>query len=285
MASPQTIQELIDYYVNLLIIQYHNQPKAQATIALFAEVLLANGIALDVLNGYNLIPSQFPPGTWDQPLSIWDAPDEMWDEGLSGVAIGAQLDIIGKYVGLNRYFPELIITDYFALVPYSQYNALPSSPPEFGCSTYANFNNYSYNGTLQYNDLVTTNEALTDANFYTLIQLAIIQNNMNYSFGAIDRLLFQFFGTNIRAEYPSAMHMVFFISSALTPLMQAILYKKLLPVPIAVGALVVSNINNLVFGFTDYAGNISPFASGCSTYANYDTLSGQVLTYNQITPV
>ena len=33
------MQKFIDYYVNLLIIQYHNKPKAQATIRAFLRPL------------------------------------------------------------------------------------------------------------------------------------------------------------------------------------------------------------------------------------------------------
>ena len=33
-------QKLVEYYVNLLIIQYHNKPKAKATIRAFVSQLL-----------------------------------------------------------------------------------------------------------------------------------------------------------------------------------------------------------------------------------------------------
>jgi Protein of unknown function (DUF2612) len=264
MASQETIDELLNYYVGLLIIQYANQPKAMATIRLLAKALLANGVYLDVLNGYNIIGDD--------------------------IAVGAQLDVIGKYVGINRNFPELILQNYMGAVTYSEHSSLPSSPPVFGLETYATFaGDYDYNGTLTYGDIITTNEQLTDAAFYTLIQLAIICNNMNYSMGAVDALLFEFFGTSIRAEYPSAMHWVYFVTTSLTPLIQAILYKGLLPVPIGVGAVVVTDVAAETFSATTYkqyaAGFTNPFGYGFSTYSNYASLSGNVLVYNQIVPV
>ena len=63
------IQNIINSYISLLIIQYANQPKARALIELFVGSLLADGIMFDVEQGYNL-----------------------------DTAVGVQLDIIGKYV-------------------------------------------------------------------------------------------------------------------------------------------------------------------------------------------
>lgn len=260
MASQQTVNELLNYYVGLLIIQYANQPKAMATINLLAAALMANGVYLDVLNGYNI--------TGDN------------------TAIGTQLDIIGKYVGVNRNFPELILENYSAMITADDVASPPSSPPAFGFSTAATISDYEYNGTLICEDIIATNEQLTDASFLTLIHLAIIQNNMNYSMGSVDALLFEFFGLDLRAEYPSAMHWVFFISGSLTSLLQAIIYKNLLPVPIGVGALVVTEISGLVFSLItceniadDF---VSPFGYGFSTCADYDSLNGQTLLCSQI---
>lgn len=251
------IASLIAYYVALLIFQYNQQPNAMATIELFISELMAEGIIFDVQQAYNLTGE---------------------------TAVGVQLDVLGKYAGVDRFYSELVLTNYFAMVTYAQRLALPTSPPAFGFSTYANFNNFSYNGTLQYDDLIAINNKLTDANFLTLIEFAIIRNSSNFSDGSIDNALFDFFGTEIRAEENGTMSMVFFISGALTPLAQAIVSKGLLPKPMAVGAVVVTNIDPdiLTFAFADYTGYESPYGYGFSTYANYATVNGQDLTYSQI---
>lgn len=68
-----TSQELQEYYANLLILQYKTQPKARATIkALIKELYGSNSLA-DIANGFNL-----------------------------DTAVGKQLDILGKYIGLSR---------------------------------------------------------------------------------------------------------------------------------------------------------------------------------------
>lgn len=67
------LQELEDYYKNLLIIQYHDKEKAQAVISNWVDCMVADGLLLDIEGAYN--------------------PD---------TAIGKQLDILGKILGLDR---------------------------------------------------------------------------------------------------------------------------------------------------------------------------------------
>ena len=62
------------YYSNLLIMQYHGKPKAKATIEK-SVALLPDDIILDVINGFNI-----------------------------ETAVGKQLDILGEYVGVDRYY-------------------------------------------------------------------------------------------------------------------------------------------------------------------------------------
>lgn len=68
-----TTQEIIDYYANLLILQYHEKPKAFATIQ-----ALVKGVIMDQL-----------------PTAVQNAFD-------INTAEGVQLDVLGKYVGVSR---------------------------------------------------------------------------------------------------------------------------------------------------------------------------------------
>lgn len=254
------MEELIAYYTQLLIIQYSQGVKARAEVALLAREILADGVFLDVQNAYNLTGNN--------------------------TAVGKQLDVLGKYAGVDRYYSQLTLTNYFSAIPYTQVGLLPSSPPQFGFNTYASFGGFDYNGLLAYGDVIAANNALTDYNFLQLILLAIINNNSNFSDGSIDSDLYKFFGTNIRAEDTGGMGMIFYISSTITPLMQAIIAKKLLPKPMAVGATIISSIGGLMYDFTTYAqygsGYNNPFGYGFTTYAQYGSVNGQILTYNQI---
>ncbi len=69
-----TNEELVDYYVNLLILQYKNKAKAPEHIrALLTNVVFLELIT-DVENGFNI-----------------------------DTAVGVQLDVLGKYLGLSRF--------------------------------------------------------------------------------------------------------------------------------------------------------------------------------------
>lgn len=73
------IEKLIEYYINLLIIQYHNKPKARATIRVFiAELVALYSLIKEVEKAFDL-----------------------------NYAIGNQLDIVGKYFGVVRNFVGL----------------------------------------------------------------------------------------------------------------------------------------------------------------------------------
>lgn len=259
MASAATVQALVNYYQSLLIIQYNAQPLASAEIGMVATQFSANGVALDVQNAYNLTGNN--------------------------TAVGAQLDVLGKYAGVDRFYSQLILSNYSAMVPYVSVGSLPTSPPEFGLVTYSNYASPSYNGTLYYGEIVAINNQLNDASFLQLILLAIANNNSNASDYSIDATLYKYFGLALRAEDPGSMFMVFFASTSLTTLVQAVLAKKLLPKPIAVGGLLVSNVNSTMFAFYCYGTAQSPFGAGFSTYSNYATLAGQFLAYQQITGV
>lgn len=79
------------YYSNLLILQYHNKPKAKATIESTVS-LLPDDLIMDVINGFDI-----------------------------ETAIGKQLDILGEYIGIDRYYlvdnqAELLSDDDYRLL-------------------------------------------------------------------------------------------------------------------------------------------------------------------------
>lgn len=68
-----TDQEIIDYYANLLIIQYRGKPKAYATIQALVTPAVMNQILTKVQDAFNV-----------------------------DTAVGVQLDTLGKYAGVKR---------------------------------------------------------------------------------------------------------------------------------------------------------------------------------------
>lgn len=71
-----TTQELIDYYADLLIIQYKGKPKAYATIQTLVEPVVMDQLPAQIQDAFNLTGAD--------------------------TAVGAQLDILGKYAGVTR---------------------------------------------------------------------------------------------------------------------------------------------------------------------------------------
>ena len=69
-----TTAQIINFYANLLILQYQGKPKAFATIQSTAAPLVMDQL----------------------PLAVQDAFD-------IDTAVGVQLDVLGKYVGASRY--------------------------------------------------------------------------------------------------------------------------------------------------------------------------------------
>jgi len=67
------LTDTINYYANLLIIQYRNKPKAVATIKAIVSLFLSDDIFLQVQDAFDL-----------------------------DTAVGVQLDVLGKYTGVSR---------------------------------------------------------------------------------------------------------------------------------------------------------------------------------------
>lgn len=68
------MNDLRDYYTNLLILQYKNKPNALALLQAFILPALMDQLPTQVMNAYTL-----------------------------GTAVGVQLDVLGKYVGVTRH--------------------------------------------------------------------------------------------------------------------------------------------------------------------------------------
>ena len=197
-----------EYLSNLLIIQYHNQPKASATIqAIGAD--FPDDLIFAVRDGFSL-----------------------------ETATGVQLDILGKYLGTDRYY-------------------------------------------INTSGQIT---ALSDSNFSTLLQLKAVANNTNCSHESIDNALFNFFGTQIRAESNGNMEMTFFIPAGATPVMIACIQKDCLPRPMGVGIRYVIVQTSPMFGFVTYQNQYAYYKTGFRTYSNPDKV-GETLNYFKVVDI
>lgn len=157
------------------------------------------------------------------PFSVQDGFDLMG----SNIAVGAQLDVIGKYVGVTRQ-------------------------------------GYGFN----------SNITLNDADFLSLIRMAIATNSAGSSLSDIQAIIHQFFPDEMLVFDYKNMRMSYLISESVgsQDLVQMFITQNLLPRPMAVQVplVIYAPIITTFFGFRTYelpAFNASPF----NTYDDYHT--------------
>tara|TARA_Y100001963_G_scaffold17759_1_gene21920 strand:- start:17664 stop:18368 length:705 start_codon:yes stop_codon:yes gene_type:complete len=191
------IEEIVQLYIDLLIIQYRGKEKARATIDALVRPMLMEGLPIEVQNAFNVED-----------------------------AIGNQLEIIGKYAGVTR----------FGVGP-------------FGPIT------------------------LNDADFRSLIILAIARNYSESTLKNIQQILFDFFPGTLYVYNFKNMRMGYMVSSAIGSLnlVYTFISQGLLPAPMGVqlsATILYPELTNF-FGYRDYRGpnvNAKPY----NTYADYN---------------
>lgn len=155
-----TVDQLIAYYQDLLIIQYRPLPKARGTVAALSKEVVADLIYTSVQNAFDV-----------------------------NTAIGAQLDILGAYVGANRFLANFSSTNgYFALPEYS----------DAGAGTVVGFSEYAdVSVPVGYWRLYSTVDAslvMSDGQLQALIKYLIALHACDMSVSSIDLILEEFFG-------------------------------------------------------------------------------------------
>lgn len=203
MNYNELIEQLKAYYANTLIIQYHNKPKAKATIEMLVELIFHKAMLLQIRDAFD-----------------WKT------------AEGEQLDIIGKWVGVSRFYSFKTITS--KKLAYPQYSRLLPTPTtdivQGGYSTYATFNDNN-GGQLTYKDLESLNSKLSDDDFKTVIGLKIIFNNINHVAGEIDQAIWDYFNGDIYTTW-SDNTIIYNYKPEYLEILQVCLNKGVLPAPI-----------------------------------------------------
>jgi hypothetical protein len=160
--TPPNLNDAVDYYVGLLILQYRGLPKASQTIAILLKQAVADLMAASLATCFNL-----------------------------DVAVGPQLDVLGKYIGAPRDIGP------------------PAARPYYGFGTYAGgtnpigFRNYEENSNLtgvwsSYLFQGAANTDLTDEAYRLILQLKIILNASDGTLASIDNYLQEFFAGAIQ---------------------------------------------------------------------------------------
>lgn len=222
-----TTDELIDYYANLIIMQYALQPNATATVRAYIKQVVADQIVSQVGNGFNL---PYEPGA------------------LSDTAVGAQLDAVGTYVGSQRQIFGSDITRQYMLMPsYGDSDA--DTDPGFGI--YGSPVTWFF---ITYQDEELPIYTMNDSELTRVIQFRARMLNMFESIEAIDDLLFAFFGYNAAVFESGNMFITYlFLEDDPDSLSRLLVDTNSLPRPAGVRLLVIhaGSISGF-FGFQEY---------------------------------
>lgn len=224
------MSDLTDYYANLLIIQYNGKPKASASIDSMAKSLLASEVSFDVRDGYDI-----------------------------DTAVGVQLDVLGKYADIDRFYYSYEFTDdYFGFADANNMGGVSANIIGFDDANAPD----KAGAFLSSDDVISNNLVLSDDVYRQLIKLRIIQNNSTHDNKSISDALFEFFGTNIIMNDNQDMTITYLVGDASNPLVQVALQKEVFPKPIGVGMQVIGGTEFFGFGDASNLTGVSDYVVG-----------------------
>lgn len=166
------IDDIKEYYADLLILQYRNKPKARETIKLGVDIYTGDGLLLQLADCLNI-----------------------------DIAVGAQLDIIGKILGCPRDVPGINNqTKYFSF--HLDENSL-------GFSTVGNPSNGVAKNR---NNSILATYTLNDNEYRQLLKFKAFLNVWRGDMGSMDRALYSVFGDTINLKNNQDMSITYEIS-------------------------------------------------------------------------
>jgi hypothetical protein len=196
------IDTTISYYVGRLIYQYQ-QPNAQRTIAILVKQLLADNLAWQLQDAFN-IPT----------------------------AVGPQLDILGKYVGIPRNIGDPTPLPFFGFVRYSGVGS-----NQHGFTRYAGGSNadavfYRYG----YNQANAT--ALSDTAYLFMLLFKIALNSCDQTLAAVQIMLQTLTSGNVHLVDNKDMTITYQVGPGIPVSAQTL--TPYLPKPMGVGITVLT---------------------------------------------
>ena len=194
-------EELITYYKNLLIQQYHDKEKAQKDIEVKTKIATGDFLMLD-----------------------------MWKSFDVDTSVGNQLDLIGKIVGISRmvvgfnkarYYFSLNSTTEPILEPELKgFSVIGETPTSF-------FRSIPLESKTIYE--------MTDGQYRDMIKIKILYNNAKNKNKYIDDSFYNLFGENIKVTNNFDMTITFNVSPSYKLIGELAEYLNILPVPLGVG--------------------------------------------------
>lgn len=203
------MEELLKYYANLLIVQYNGKPKAKATIEMLTKIIY---------------------GVVDTPLFLQIQNAFDWK-----TAVGNQLDIIGKWVGVSKVYQGLLYWGKTFLSYPSWDELTPTDKTDNYQHGYSNYDSFDTDlgGTLTYNELQFVEQELDPESFRTIIGLKIIKNSITLTAKNIDDAIWNYFEGQVYTTW-EPMKITYHYPDSLNTVMTVCKYKNVLPAPMGV---------------------------------------------------
>lgn len=203
------IQILDDYKTwakNLLILQYKQSPKNKALIETLVDLIFANNLILQIR---------------DLCLNVEES-------------VGAQLDVVGKWVGIDRYYNAFDLWEqpFLALVNYSQVSDNNYLQWQGGFSDYTTFEDND-GGFLTYELWKETRLAINemgDNYFRELIKLKIIKNSIVFTNKNIDDAIWKWSNGEVYTTW-GVMEVTYHYPASWSNVIDLAIYKNVLLAP------------------------------------------------------
>lgn len=230
MNSTIDLQPLIDNYTNLLIKQYYDKPKAKATIAAIIQTGLANGIFFQIGDAFNI-----------------------------DTAVGAQLDIIGKWVGVDRLFTssnfDNLPAPLFSFLDTQSFVNVLNDPQDYppnivGFGDQANFNE-QIGKMVTPSDYISSSQKLNDTDYRVLLKFKILCNTINTSFYQIYEGLYKYFEKDVIVTLPNNMAMDVWVNTGKAQIAKIAFEKNAFPRPMGVYLRFIISYPAPFFSFLD----------------------------------
>lgn len=147
-------------------------------------------------------------------------------------AVGAQLDILGRIVGVPRYVYGLDLAHtFFSFVRYNDTTARPG---------FGRYNDNPYTSSIWLRYIQNSTLQMTDFEMVSCIMLKIIQNNTYTTYADVNNALWTVFGSHITLVDNANMSITYHADGVYFPILQIASFLGILPKPMGVSLTIVT---------------------------------------------
>ena len=199
---PPAAQTILNYYASLIIRQYKTLVKANAMVQLLCNQSVTDGFIFDEQTCFDI-----------------------------DTAVGAQLDILGRIVGVTRRCYSFDLSHTY--MNYTDYDSNPSV-----IAGYGDYNDSPFDPSgflfYQYEDFDSIRILLSDDDMRSLIKMKIELNNSSATFAFIKSFIYRYLNTDVAVVDNKDMSITYTIHHSFGSLARAALFNGMLPAPMGV---------------------------------------------------